>query len=249
MKTKSYFISDLHLGARYIEDPKAHEQRIVNWLESIAPDARHLFMLGDVMDYWYEYRYVAPRGFIRFLGSLARLADSGTEIVWLKGNHDIWIFDYLPNEVGLKVVDGLYQRTIDGRMFVMEHGDGVGKIGQGYKMMRRVFRNRLCQRLYSAIHPRWTISFAKGWSNRSRINAPTITEESKASEIRRLSEFVEEHNASLPRPADFYIFGHIHTPIEMSISSGQSNMVILGDCFKTFSFGEWDGQKFSLKIM
>ena len=108
MGAKSYFISDLHLGAPYISDPRAHEARIVSWLEAIAPDAARLYMLGDVMDYWYEYRTVAPRGHVRFLGALARLADSGCEIVWLKGNHDIWIFDYLPREIGLRVVDGTF---------------------------------------------------------------------------------------------------------------------------------------------
>ena len=122
----TYFISDLHIGAGYIGDTHDHERRLVAWLDAIAPTARAIYLLGDVLDYWYEYRTVVPRGYVRFFGALARLADSGVEIIWLKGNHDIWIFDYLPNEIGLAVHDGVMQRDIDGRRFVMEHGDGVG---------------------------------------------------------------------------------------------------------------------------
>ena len=107
MRDKTYFISDLHLGAGYIADTYSHQRRIAAWLRSIAPTARRLFLLGDVIDYWYEYRDVVPRGFVRFLGALAELADSGVEITWLKGNHDIWIFDYLPSELGINVADYL----------------------------------------------------------------------------------------------------------------------------------------------
>ncbi len=98
-RTATYFISDLHLGAGYIPDRIAHERKIVEWLRAIAPTAKTLYLLGDILDYWYEYRTVVPRGYVRFFGALAELADQGTEIVWLKGNHDIWIFDYLPKEI------------------------------------------------------------------------------------------------------------------------------------------------------
>ena len=127
MRDKTYFISDLHLGSGYIADTYSHQRRIAAWLRSIAPTARRLFLLGDVIDYWYEYRDVVPRGFVRFLGALAELADSGVEITWLKGNHDIWIFDYLPSELGINVADGIITRDLDGKTFVMEHGDGVGE--------------------------------------------------------------------------------------------------------------------------
>lgn len=103
----TYFISDLHLGAGYIADPRAHEMKVVGFLRSIAPKASRLYLLGDILDYWWEYRDVVPRGFTRFFGALAELADAGVEIVWFKGNHDIWIFDYLPAEIGLTVHDGI----------------------------------------------------------------------------------------------------------------------------------------------
>ena len=104
--TLTYFISDLHLGARYIAEPREHEMRVVRWLDSIKHNAKRIFLLGDILDYWYEYRYVVPRGHVRFLGKLAELADSGVEITWMTGNHDIWLFDYLSSELGIKVVDG-----------------------------------------------------------------------------------------------------------------------------------------------
>ena len=165
MRNKSYFISDIHLGAKFIKNPREHELTIVKWLDSISNDAKNLFLLGDILDYWYEYKEVVPRGFVRFFGALARLADSGVNIVWFKGNHDIWIFDYLPTEIGLKVIDGSMETVIDGKRFFMEHGDGVGESRPSYRRMRAIFRNRTCQKIFSAIHPRWTVPFAHNWSS------------------------------------------------------------------------------------
>lgn len=127
-KLPVYFISDLHLGASYIPDPKAHERRAAAFVESLIGRASELIMLGDVLDYWYEYRNVAPRGYLRFFGALARLADSGVKITWFIGNHDIWLFDYLRDEIGLEVVDGVLVREILGKRFLLTHGDGVGRL-------------------------------------------------------------------------------------------------------------------------
>jgi len=114
--SKAYFLSDLHLGAPYFSDSREAEARVVRFLDSIQDDADAIYLLGDVLDYWYEYRYVVPRGFVRFFGKLAELADSGIKIVWFIGNHDIWIFDYLPSEIGIRVVerkpDGMYRRPL-----------------------------------------------------------------------------------------------------------------------------------------
>lgn len=112
-----YFISDMHLGASYFPDRHAHERLVVSFLESIASDADELYMLGDVLDYWFEYRYVVPRGYVRFFGALARLADRGVKIHWFTGNHDIWLFDYLRDEIGIEVVDGYSVRDIFGKRF------------------------------------------------------------------------------------------------------------------------------------
>jgi len=244
----TYFISDLHLGASYIADRHAHERRIVSWLRSIEPEAKAVYLLGDVLDYWYEYREVVPRGYVRFLGALAELTDKGVEVTWLKGNHDIWIFDYLPAETGVTIVDGLLETTISGRKFVMEHGDGVGDLRPSFRLMRSIFRNRLCQWLFSGIHPRWTIPFAHKWSAHSRLNGyeEQLTE---LSEDDNLVRFCMGYQSEHPdRRADYFIFGHRHILIDQPLADG-ARMVILGDCFKRFSYGVFDGSRLTLATM
>lgn len=245
-RTHTYFISDLHLGAGYIENRLDHERRIVSWLRSIAPTAKALYLLGDVLDYWYEYRTVVPRGYVRFFGALAELADSGVDITWIKGNHDIWIFDYLPREIGLTVADGVIRREIDGRIFVMEHGDGVGEPRRLYRMMRSLFRNRTAQRLYAAIHPRWTVGFAHRWSKHSRLSAPdnTVTE---LADDDPLLAFAEKYEKECGH-ADFFIFGHRHIIVDRKIAP-DTRLIVLGDAFRHMTYGEWDGENFSLKFI
>ena len=122
---KVYFLSDLHLGASYFADPRAKERAVVQWLDSIKNTAAEIYLLGDILDYWYEYRTVVPRGYVRFLGKLAELSDAGVKLHWFIGNHDIWIFDYLPSEIGVEVIDGSVEREIMGKRFFLAHGDGV----------------------------------------------------------------------------------------------------------------------------
>lgn len=174
---KIYFASDFHLGARYIENPIEYERRIVRWLDSIKQDAGTLYLLGDILDYWYEYRYVVPKGFTRFFGKLAELSDNDIDIHWFIGNHDIWIFDYLPHELGITIHDGTLITEIGGKRFFLSHGDNVGKRPMTFRFLRKIFRNRFCQYLYAAIHPRWTVAFALRWSaivERPEMTTPNI---------------------------------------------------------------------------
>ena len=164
----TYFLSDFHLGARYFDSPLDNERRVVAFLDSIKDSAKEIYLLGDILDYWYEYRYVVPRGFTRFFGKIAELSDLGVKIYWFIGNHDIWIFDYLPSELGITVVDGPLVKDISGKRFFLDHGDAVGKRKLSFRILRSVFRNKVCQKLYAAIHPRWTIPFALGWSAREK---------------------------------------------------------------------------------
>ena len=163
MGGKTYFISDLHLGASYFKDPLENERKVVRFLDSIKSDARCIYLLGDILDYWYEYKTVVPRGFTRFFGKIAELSDAGIEIHWFIGNHDIWIFDYLPHELGVQVHDGTMLTEIDGKRFFLSHGDNVGKLERSFRFLRALFRNRFCQKLYAAIHPRWTVGFVHNW--------------------------------------------------------------------------------------
>lgn len=244
VRNNTYFISDLHLGASYIADPRAHERRVVEFLDHIASDCKRLFLLGDILDYWWEYRTVVPRGFTRFFGALARLADSGVEIVWFKGNHDIWIFDYLPQEIGLTVHDGIMVTELNGHRFLMEHGDGVGRLPWSFRKLRGLFRNRVAQKLYAAIHPRWTIGFAHSWSSHSRKQGG-YTPSERAGD--NLINFAKTYNADhTDEKIDFFIFGHCHTILDSTLPDG-SKIIILGDWISRFSYAVWDGKDITMK--
>lgn len=228
-----YFLSDLHLGARYIDRPREAEKRVVRFLDSIKNDADQLYLVGDVLDYWFEYRYAVPRGYVRFFGKLAELADSGVKITWLIGNHDIWIFDYLPKELGIEVVDGVIERTIQGKNCLITHGDGVGKSSRSFRFIRAIFRNKVCQKLYSAIHPRWSIPFAYAWSSSNRGGHPR-PEPYRGKDKEPLMLFATEHHRLHPG-IDYYIFGHRHLFVSENLG-GSSRAIILGDWIDTFSY-------------
>ena len=231
----TYFLSDLHLGASYDSDSRAREKKVVSFLESIREDAEAVYLLGDVLDYWFEYRYVVPRGYTRFFGKLAELADAGIKIVWLKGNHDIWIYDYLPNELGIEVVDGNLEREIQGKKVFMSHGDGVGKIEGSFKLIRKIFRNRFLQKMFSGIHPRWTVPFAYNWSSHSRKGGEQrgIPDESL---LKNLRAFTNEYHQLHPE-IEYFIYGHVHVLSREEIEDG-CEMIVLGDWLYTFSYAK-----------
>lgn len=242
-KKTTYFLSDLHLGAPYMIHTRENELRIVAFLDSIKKDAETIYLLGDILDYWYEYRYVVPRGYVRFFGKLAELADSGIRIVWLKGNHDIWIFDYLPNELGIEVVDGSIVEEIHGKNFFLSHGDGVGKLDPSFKFIRGLFRSKFCQWAFSGIHPRWTVPFAYNWSAHSRKEgeARGIPDEAL---LKNLKEFVRDYHKEHPE-IDYFVFGHIHVLSREEISSG-CEMIVLGEWIRTFSYARFNSDGLQL---
>ena len=207
-------------------------------------------MLGDVLDYWYEYREVVPKGYVRFFGELARLCDSGVEITWFKGNHDIWIFGYLQSELGVKVVDGTIVEQIDGRRFLMDHGDGIPPLKPTFKLIRGVFRNPACQKLFSGIHPRWTIPFAHGWSASSRgahTAAPVndLLDPSTDNLIAYARQYLATHQDT---PVDYFIFGHKHLLVDYPIGDSDSRLIILGDWITRYSYATWDGENLELRL-
>lgn len=236
-----YFLSDAHLGAGYIADGRKQERELASWLDSIGADATELWLLGDIIDYWFEYRNVVPRGFTRFLGALARLADSGVKITWLKGNHDIWMTDYLTSEIGCRVVDGVVDTVIDGRRFVMEHGDGVGRRPLLFRAMRRLFRSRTARVFYAAVHPRWTVGFAHAWSHSSRKQGGYS---GGASAVDNLVRWAEDYEAAHGK-VDFFVFGHLHYAGQCRLASG-SVLTTLGDCYSAMSYASFDGKSIEL---
>ncbi len=232
---KIYFAADFHLGAQYIANPREYEKRIVRWLDSIKHDASALYLLGDILDYWYEYRYVVPRGFTRFFGKLAELSDSGVEIHWFIGNHDIWIFDYLPHELGITIHDGTLITEIGGKRLFLSHGDNVGERPQSFRILRSIFRNRFCQRLYATIHPRWSVGFALGWSSHSRKagESPKYQGEKNEPLVCFAKEYIETE------AIDYFIFGHRHILLDLALPR-QSRITILGDWMQNPSYATLD---------
>lgn len=240
---KAYFLSDLHLGAPYFPDSREAEMRVVRFLDSIKDDADAIYLLGDILDYWYEYRYVVPRGFVRFFGKLAELSDRGIKIVWFIGNHDIWIYDYLPTELGITVVDGALVESIDNHKFFMTHGDGIGKLPPTFRMLRSLFRNRVCQKAFSAIHPRWTVPFAYNWSRHSRkIEGPSKEDAERM--MNNITEFSKDYLKTHP-DVNYFIYGHLHLLERFRIGE-RAEVVVLGEWISRFSYGYWNGREFRL---
>lgn len=239
----AYFLSDLHLGAPYFSDSRAAEKRVVHFLDSIKEEVDALFLVGDILDYWYEYRFVVPRGFVRFFGKLAELADRGVRIVWYIGNHDIWIFDYLPSELGIEVIDGYSIEELDGRKFLITHGDGIGRLKPSFKLLRRLFRSKTCQRLFAGIHPRWTVPFAYNWSRHSRkVEGPSEEDARRMMEnvLTFSNDYLKEHP-----DIDYFIYGHLHLFEDISLTE-TSRMIILGEWISRCSYARWDGQTLTL---
>lgn len=239
----AYFLSDLHLGAPYFADSREAERRAVDFLDSVKDDADVIYLVGDILDYWYEYKYVVPRGFVRFFGKIAELTDRGIRVVWFIGNHDIWIFDYLPSELGVEVIDGYAIEDLDGHKFLITHGDGIGKLKPSFKLLRRLFRNKICQRLFSGIHPRWTVPFAYNWSRHSRkIEGPDRCDAERMT--RNITEFSLDFLKRYP-DIEYFIYGHLHLFEKVELTDTAS-MVVLGEWIKTCSYARWDGNRLQL---
>ncbi len=242
---KIYFLSDLHLGAQYLGPRHEAERRVVRFLDSIADTAEEIYLLGDILDYWYEYRTVVPRGYVRFFGTLARLADRGVKIHWFIGNHDIWMFDYLRDEIGMEVVDGYAVREIMGQKFFLTHGDGVGRLRPGFRFIRRLFRNRFCQRLYSAIHPRWTVGFAHWWSAKNREYDRRYIPRFLGVDTEPQAIFAVEYLRDVDPTINYFVMGHRHVVADESLSP-TCRLIILGEWISQFTYAVFDGDRLTL---
>lgn len=248
---KIYFVSDAHLGARFHKDPLAIEKKLVRWLDQIKADASAIWFLGDIFDYWYEYKYVIPKGHVRFLGKLAELTDAGIEVHIFIGNHDIWMFDYLPREVGATIHRELLTIELLGKNFFLAHGDEVDSRSWSFQLLRKIFRNRFCQWLYAAIHPRWTFGFAMGWSLSSRKSGLKKTEEEgyekyEGERTEYLVCFAKDYLKTHPE-INFFLFGHRHILLDLMLSRN-ARILVIGDWMKLFSYVEWDGNELALKL-
>ena len=245
----SYFISDLHLGAKYMTNPLERERRVCRFLDSIKHDACQLFLVGDILDYWYEYKYVVPRGYIRFFGKLAELSDAGVRITWVTGNHDVWLFDYLRDQLGLTVLYGHTVVEAQGRRLLIDHGDDVGVQPAMYRFTRWCFYNKVCQWLYASIHPRWTYPIATGWSNENRTRRdPQQQQAISERAASHLLDFSREYQTTHP-DIQAYIYGHIHIARLNEARDGMPPVIFLGEWISLCSYLVLDAEgKFQLKF-
>ncbi|MCF8358900.1 MAG: UDP-2,3-diacylglucosamine diphosphatase [Prolixibacteraceae bacterium] len=241
---KTYFVADVHLGAPALNNNAQRELLFVNWLDRAAKDADEIYMLGDIFDFWYEYKKVVPRGFVRTLGKIAEITDSGVAVHYFTGNHDIWVYDYLPSETGIILHRGPEIKTIGGKTFFMAHGDGLDKNEKGYLMLKKLFTSKTAQFLFSQLHPNIAIWFGHQWAKRSRITKGTDPEFSTDIDNEAAVLFAKEYNKKTP--VDYFIFGHRHLFTEKEIENN-SRVIFLGEWFNHFSYAVFDGEKVELK--
>lgn len=235
---KVYFASDLHLGLYPQEKSEIREKHFIQWLNDIKPTAAALFLVGDVFDFWYEYKKVVPRGFARFLGKLCEFIDAGIEVHFFTGNHDVWAFDYLPREIGVILHRDPYEVSINGKKFYIAHGDGLGPGDNSYKILKKIFTSKFMQFLFSKIHPNLAFGFGHWWSKHSRYSKG-IFEEFLGTD----REFLILYAKQLLRKKhyDYFIFGHRHIPMEIGLQA-DSKLVNLGEWIYAYTFAAFDGE-------
>ncbi len=220
MASLIYFISDAHLGSG--NDSLQRERQLCRFLDSIKADCRMLFLLGDIFDFWFTYRYLVPRGHTRLLGKLAELADLGVEIHFFIGNHDMWMFDYLKQEIGITMHDEPEVFEVEGKRFLIGHGDGLGHLDKGFDLIRRVFRSRFNQRLFALLPATWTFPVAQRWSDSNKIkHASQDTLHYLGDDCEGIVIYIKERLQH--EPIDYCVFGHRHTPLvrELQVERGE----------------------------
>ena len=239
---KIYFASDFHLGAPGYQESRFREEHLVRWLENIRCDAQALFLVGDLFDFWFEYKTAVPKGFIRFQGKLAELADQGIDIHLFTGNHDMWMFDYFEKEIGAKIHREPIEFSVAGRKLLVGHGDGLGPGDRFYKVLKRIFANRVCQWLFGFLHPTVGMGIATAWSGHSRVQ--NHGEEVFLGEEEWIWQYCRDVEAE--NHHDYYIFGHRHLPIDMPVGS-RSRYINLGEWVSQYQYAVFDGKEVCLK--
>jgi len=242
-KGKIYFASDFHLGLPAGTPPLEREKKVVAWLHSVSSDAKEIYLLGDIFDFWWEYKLVVPKGFTRFLGTVASITDSGIPVHFFTGNHDMWVGNYLAVECGMTIHTSPITTVFDGKIFHLAHGEGLGTKDNAYKVLLSVFRNKPLQKMYSALHPAIGVGIGLKWSLSSRlgkgINPPFMGEE-KEDLIRYAKTVLGKEKI------DYFIFGHRHLAMSYNLSQG-TEIIILGDWIHSGNYAEWNGINLSFR--
>lgn len=225
------------------------EKKICRWLDSIKADAQEIYLVGDLFDFWYEYKYTVPKGTVRLLGKVAELVDAGIPVHFFVGNHDLWMKDYFTEELGVTVHHETIERTFNGKNFLIGHGDGLGPGDKSYKLLRKIFASKVCQWLFSRLHPNLAFYIARASSGRSRI----ITGNSDEKFLGKENEWLYLYSRDYLRShrIDYFVFGHRHLPIDFTLQNPnnqtQSRYINLGDWIQYFSYAVFDGTHLELK--
>ncbi len=236
-----YFASDFHLGTPDYTSSIKREKKIVKWLSEIAPQAAAIFLVGDIFDFWFEYKHTIPKGYARLQGKLAELVDSGIPITIFTGNHDMWMFDYFSNEFGIAVKHQSETYLIGGVLFFIGHGDGVGPGDHAYKFYKKIFSNRFCQWLFGWLHPNIGMSIAKYWSKKSRITNEGKNIDPEAEWLIKYCRKKEDQDHH-----DYYIFGHRHLAVEVDLHE-KSRYINLGEWIQECTYAVFNGNIVELK--
>ena len=242
---KIFFASDFHLGLNTGTPPVDREKKVITWLDKITPEAKEIYLLGDVFDFWWEYKLVVPRGFTRFLGKLSSITDSGIPVHFFTGNHDMWVGDYLSGECGLIIHTDPLTTTFNGKIFHLAHGEGLGNTNSRYKILLKIFRNKHLRSWYSSIHPRIGVGIGHKWSLSSRLDKGIFLDflgEEKEDLI------IYANKILVNEKIDYFIFGHRHLALSFKMKQG-GEIFFLGDWIKHSSYAEWDGNSLILKTL
>lgn len=242
-----YFASDFHLGSPDEKTSRTRENRIVRWLNYIEPSCSELFLMGDIFDFWFEYKTVVPKGFVRLLGKLAQMSDQGIKIYFFKGNHDMWVNDYFTKELGIQIISDEFEMERNGKRFYLHHGDGLGPGDRKYKFLRKIFRNPVCQWLFSLVPPRIGMGIANGWSSSSRAAGTTPDGVSKEKFMGMENEWLAVYAKEVLQKThyDYFIFGHRHLPLDLRLCEN-SRYVNLGEWLNFYSYAVFDGNELCL---
>lgn len=241
---KIYFASDFHLGAPNDEISLQREKKIIRWLEMIEKDAQTIVLLGDIFDFWFEYKHVVPKGFVRIIGKLAALSDAGIELIFFTGNHDMWMFDYFSTQFKLQIFRKPLTLQCNGKKIFLHHGDGLGPYDKKYKVIKFFFNSKLCQWLFAKLHPYIGFSIATTWSQKSRI-ANHENDEIFLGDKEWLWQYVksvQQHD-----PHDYYIMGHRHLFMKLPVTEA-STYINLGEWVKNSNYAYFDGNKVSTQV-
>lgn len=243
IKNKHYFVADTHLGVPNYEESLKREKKLVSFLLEAEKDAKSIYLLGDIFDFWYEYKYVVPKYYVRLLGTLAQIVDRGTEIHFFTGNHDQWIRDYFQKEIGMIVHTKEIEVNIDNKIFFLGHGDGLDKSDKKYLVMKKIFGSKFIRFMFSNLHPRWALAFGNNWSKNSRKSHSEYDMIDKE-EKEQLYIYCEEKLKT--KDINYFIFGHRHLNKEYNLVEDKK-LIILSDWINESGYAIWDGANLELK--